>query len=89
LRAFAVTVDNRDQFLTAILSSSDPFFLASSGQAALVFFLTERMRLSLSFHPQNSVIPLVANKYSAGQVCPEVQWQFDAVFDPDSLSALL
>jgi outer membrane autotransporter protein len=35
-----------------------PFFLASSGEAAVGFFLTERMRLSLSPHPQNSVISL-------------------------------
>jgi hypothetical protein len=34
-----------------------PFFLASSGEAPLVYFLTERMRLSLSPHPQLSVIP--------------------------------
>jgi len=34
-----------------------PFFLASSGEAPLLYFLTERMRLSLSPHPQLSVIP--------------------------------
>src|SRR5271165_5783400 len=35
-----------------------PFFLASSSEAALFLFLTERVRLSLSPHPQNSVIAL-------------------------------
>jgi len=30
--------------------------LASSSEAAVFLFLTERMRLSLSPHPQNSVI---------------------------------
>src|SRR5207302_2918726 len=34
-----------------------PFFLASSGEAAVGSFLTERMRLSLPPHPQLSVIP--------------------------------
>src|SRR5262249_10326202 len=33
-----------------------PFFLASSSEAAVFLFLIERMRLSLSPHPQNSVI---------------------------------
>jgi hypothetical protein len=34
-----------------------PFFLAPSGEAAVVSFLIERMCLSLSPHPQNPVIP--------------------------------
>src|ERR1700736_1821750 len=33
-----------------------PFFLASSSEAAVFLFLTERMRLYLSSHPKNSVI---------------------------------
>src|SRR5207244_11747418 len=42
------------------LAPVHPFFLASSIEAAVFLFLTERMRLSLSPHPQNSVIALLA-----------------------------
>jgi hypothetical protein len=42
-----------------------PFFFGPSGEAPVWFiFLFERMRLSLSPHPQNSVIPLIIPKHS-------------------------
>ena len=35
----------------------------------MVYFLTERMRLSLSLHPQLSVIPHFANNFASDTCC--------------------
>src|SRR6478672_648705 len=48
-----------------------PFFLASSSEAAVFLFLTERMRLSLSPHPQNSLIALSACALTVDQAKTE------------------
>jgi transposase len=45
-----------------------PFFLAPSGEAAVGLFLTERMRLSSSPHPQNSAIPFLQQRKRTGQI---------------------
>src|SRR4029077_3650019 len=44
-------------------------FLASSSEAALFLFLIERMRLSLSLHPQLSVIARVDHDLAVDRPC--------------------